>query len=120
MTLTTYVATNRPTAPDGLLRPTKWPIRRLMAKNAITSRPPNVPERSPTQPLKISARMPVSNSAPPAAAELRPSRPSHRDRLEPDAPTDTLPDGGPGSALEVIRSQSSGAGGGFGAGHTCP
>src|SRR4051812_48360308 len=96
-----------PMAPEGLLRPMKWPTRRLMPKNSITSRPPAVLDRAPFTPSRIAAGMAHSTSPAAAAAELRLRRFSQRDGVGPDAPTLPLPDAGPDSALEVIRSQSS-------------
>ena len=51
--------------------------------------------------------MPVSTSATAETAELMASSLSHRDFVGPETPTGPLPEAGPGSALEVMRSQSS-------------
>src|SRR5829696_4698232 len=103
-----------PMAPEGLLRPTKWPTRRLMPKNSITSKPPALLDRAPPGPSRIAAGMAHSTSPAAAAAELRLRRFSHSDGVGPDAPTLPLPDTGPDSALEVIRSQSSAPTGRYG------
>src|SRR5450830_1185272 len=96
-----------PMAPEGLLRPTKWPTRRLMAKKAITNAPPKRDDRAPKPPLKIQAGTQVSRSAAPATVELRPSSRSHNDVVGPETPTGPRPGVRPGSALEVMGSQSS-------------
>src|SRR3954447_20423215 len=95
-TLTKYVATNSPIAPEGLLRPTKWPTARLMAKNAITRAPPKREDQKPTAPLKMKAATAVSTSAAPEAAELTASSRSHKDFVGPETPTGPLPEAGPG------------------------
>src|ERR687890_39692 len=94
-------------APEGLLRPTKWPTSRLMPKNSITSSPPEVLDRAPVPPSRTAAGTAHRASPAPAAMELRFRRFNHKDGVGPEAPTFPLPDAGPDSALEVIRSQSS-------------
>jgi hypothetical protein len=55
----------------------------------------------------MKAAAPVKTSAAAEAAELIASSLSHRDFVGPETPTGPLPEAGSGSALEVIRSQSS-------------
>src|SRR6478735_1821212 len=75
-----------------------------MPKNSITSRPPRTLESAPVAPLRTAAGIAHSTSPAAAAIELRLSRFSQSERVGPDVPTGPLPEAGPDSALEVMRS----------------
>ncbi|MCY1240122.1 hypothetical protein D9M72_529550 [compost metagenome] len=64
-------------------------------------------DSTPPEPLSMAAGMPASTRPASAAPALSFKSPSHSDFVGPETPTGPLPDLCPGSALEVIRSQSS-------------
>src|SRR6478609_2084623 len=75
-----------------------------MPKKSITSRPPRKLDTAPVAPLRMPAGIAQSTSPAVAAIELRLSRFSQSERVGPDVPTGPLPEAGPESALEVMRS----------------